>query len=307
MKKKPASTLQERVLLPFLLPAVVLITLVPFIPGMLDVPVRNLEAKAVIQTDPQPQIKKDAVEPELTAKSVYAVDLDSGKVLLSKNPEMPILPASTTKMATALVALESYQLEDVVTIGKVKIDGQKIGLLEGEKISVRDLLNGLLVASGNDAAEVLASNYPGGRESFVEKMNELAKTLGLENTHFVNPTGLDEYLHFSTAKDLVTIASFAVQNPVIAEIVRTQETSTASLNMRAHKLSNINQLVGKVPGVVGVKTGWTLNSGESVITYINRDNKRVMIALMGSGDRFGETEVLIDWIFDNYSWGGATE
>ena len=273
-----------------------------------NVPVKNLVEKATVQeASLAPQIKKDAVEPDLTAKSIYAVDLDSGKVLFSKNPEVPILPASTTKMATALVSLETYDLEDIVTIGKVNIDGQKIGLLEGERISVRDLLNGLLVASGNDTAEVLAANHPEGRTGFVDQMNELAKTLGLENTHFVNPTGLDEYLHFSTAEDLVKIAGFALQNPVIAGIVSTQETYTASLNMKAHKLQNINELVGKVPGVMGMKTGWTLNSGESVVTYINRDNKKVMIALMGSADRFGETEVLIDWIFNNYSWGTAVE
>lgn len=302
MKKKPTS-LSERVHLPLLLSAVAVITLATIITNSLSSPVKkSLLAVTTRVMSLGPEIKKNAAEPVLTSKSVYAVDLDSGKVLFSKNSDTPILPASTTKMATALVALESYNLEDILTIGKIKIDGQKIGLLEGEKITVKDLLYGLLVASGNDTAEVLAANYPGGRTSFVEKMNELAKTLGLENTHFVNPTGLDEFLHFSTAKDLVTIASFAIQNPLIAEIVATQEANTSSLNMKSHKLSNINLLVGKIPGVVGVKTGWTLNSGESVITYINRDGKRVMIALMGSGDRFGETETLINWIFDNYSW-----
>ncbi|MDO8452723.1 MAG: D-alanyl-D-alanine carboxypeptidase family protein [bacterium] len=267
--------------------------------------VKNVAPELVVQQSTSPEIKKGAVEPEFTAKSIYAVDLNSGKVLFSKNPNTPILPASTTKMASALVALDYYQTEDVITIGKVNIDGQKIGLLEGEKISVHDLLNGLLVASGNDTAEVLAANYPGGRQQFIDKMNELAETLGLENTHFVNPTGLDEYLHFSTAKDLVKIASFAIQNPVIAQIVATPETSTLGLNMKAHKLFNVNLLVGKIPGVIGVKTGWTINSGESVVTLINRDNKRVMMALMGSADRFGETEKLINWTFENYSWPGV--
>ena len=302
-KKKPtASTL------PLLLSSLAIIAVIPLIPGILDSSVPIAPSKEAVTLTPSnyPEIKKGTVEPTLTAKSIYAVDLQSGKVLLSKNPDTPILPASTTKMATALVALEAYSLDQVLTIGRVNVDGQKIGLLQGEQITVRDLLNGLLVASGNDTAEVLAANYPGGREAFVGKMNELARSLGLENTNFKNPTGLDEYLHFSTAKDLVTIAAVAIQNPTVAEIVSLQETNTVGLNMRPHKLSNINQLVGKVPGVMGVKTGWTLNSGESVVTYINRDGKKVMIALMGSADRFGETETLINWIYENYSWG-ATE
>lgn len=294
--------------LPLLLSSLVIIAAIPLIPGILDsrTPIVPSKKEVAIVASNNPEIKKGAVEPVLTAKSIYAVDLQSGKVLLSKNPDIPVLPASTTKMATALVALETYDLNQVLTIGKVNVEGQKIGLLQGEQITVRDLLNGLLVASGNDTAEVLAANYPGGREAFVGKMNELARSLGLENTNFKNPTGLDEYLHFSTAKDLVTIAAVAIQDPTVAEIVSLQETNTVGLNMRPHKLSNINQLVGKVPGVMGVKTGWTLNSGESVVTYINRDGKKVMIALMGSADRFGETETLINWIYENYSWG-ATE
>lgn len=303
--KKPTAQSNPH-FFPFLLGATIVLIGSSLIVAKVKPSVRNVLPQPIIVQNTTPEIKKGAVEPGFTAKSIYAVDLDSGKVLFSKNEDDPILPASTTKMATALVALDYYKTDDVITIGKVNIDGQKIGLLEGEQITVSDLLNGLLVASGNDTAEVLAANYPGGREQFIIKMNELAKTLGLENTHFVNPTGLDEYLHFSTAKDLVKIASFAIQNPIIAKIVATPETSTIGLNMSAHKLFNVNLLVGKIPGVMGVKTGWTINSGESVVTLINRDNKRVMMALMGSADRFGETEKLINWTFENYSWPVAT-
>lgn len=263
---------------------------------------KTAQSQNVVKDLSGPKIREGVVDPVLSANSVFALDLGSGKVLYSKNSENPLLPASTTKMMTALVALDVYDINTVFTVGRVNVAGQKIGLVSGEQITTRDLLFALLLASGNDAAEVLASNHPEGRDGFVRDMNKFVKYLGLENTNFKNPTGFDEYLHFSTAKDLVKIAVYAIQNPVIAEIVATQQHTTAGLNRKQHKLTNINQLVGKIPGVVGVKTGWTINAGESLVTFINRDGRRVMISLLGSKDRFGETELLINWIYENYYW-----
>lgn len=260
------------------------------------------EVASAIQAQKAPVLREDASEINLTARAAYVLDISSGKVLFGKNHDEPMLPASTTKIATALVALDHYDLNQVITIGEVKVDGQKMDLVPGEEITVKNLLYGLLVFSANDAAEVLAQNYPGGRNVFIKSMNRLSSSIGLKKTHFTNPAGLDEYLHFSTAEDLATLATYAVQNPTFAEIVATSKLDVASLNGKVHELVNINQLLGKVPGVLGVKTGWTINSGESLVTFVQRDDKKLMFSLLGSSDRFKETEELINWVFTNYSW-----
>lgn len=252
---------------------------------------------------PTPVLGEKASFPILSAQAALAVDLNSGVPLYEKNPDAPMFPASTTKIITALVSLDYYPLDMVLTVGRIKVDGQKMGLVEGEKIKVEDLLYGLLVYSANDAAEVLAQNFPGGRDLFVAAMNLKAKQLHLEKTHFTNPTGLDEEGHVSTAKDLVRVSISAMKNPTFAKMVGTKQKEVTDISGKIkHKLTNINQLLGKVDGVLGVKTGWTENARENLVTYIEKDGKKVMIVLLGSQDRFGETQELIDWIFENYKW-----
>lgn len=259
--------------------------------------------KQTIKENQLPVLKKGVLRPQFSAKAIYAVDVASGKILFARNADEPVLPASTTKIATALVALDHYSLDTVLTVGEINVEGQTMELTPGERITVDSLLYGLLVFSANDAAEVLAQNYPGGRDNFIAAMNQLAQRLGLRNTHFTNPVGLDAYLHFSTAKDLATLAAYAVMNPVFAEIVATESVDVTSVEGEVvHELVNINQLVGKIPGVLGVKTGWTINAGESLVTLVERDGKKAVISVLGSNNRFGETERLINWIFDSYSW-----
>jgi len=252
---------------------------------------------------PIPILSGEISKPIFSATSVFAVDIDSGLTLYEKNSEEPILPASTTKIVTALVAMDYYLLDDVLTVGKISVTGQKMRLVEGEKITAKNLLYGLLIFSANDAAEVLAESYPGGRGEFISSMNRKAKKIKLSNTSFTNPSGLDGGDHHSTARDLVRAASYAIQNPFFAEVVATTEKKVTSIDGKTvHNLTNINELVGEIDGVLGVKTGWTENAHENLVTFINRDDKRVMIALLGSQDRFSETTELIDWIFENYSW-----
>lgn len=249
--------------------------------------------------------------PTLSAQAVLAVDMDSGVTLFEKNADETLLPASTTKIVTALVALDAYKESDVLTIKGVQVEGQKMGLVKGEKLKVEDLLYGLLIYSANDAAEELAANYcvPNtteklcGRNYFIAAMNEKAKELNLTNTHFENPVGLDGKTHVSTARDLVRAAKIAMQDKRFSQIVATTKYLAKSEDGKiVHNLKNINELVGTVDGVLGVKTGWTENARENLVTYIKRDNKKVMIALLGSQDRFGETKELIDWIFSSYEW-----
>lgn len=252
-----------------------------------------------------PVLNKDSDFPIVSAQGALAVDIDSGVTLYEKNPDQKMLPASTTKIMTALVALDYYSLNDVITVGDVKVpaDSQRLGLVKGEQMTFESLLYGLLVYSASDAAVVLAQSYPGGLESFVSAMNQKAVEYHMINTHFSNPIGLDGEQNESTARDMVRLSEIAMKNHEFAKVVGTKQIVIKSVDQKfAYPLSNINQLLGKVDGVLGVKTGWTENARENLVTYISRDNRRIMIAVLGSQDRFGETKELIDWIFGNYKW-----
>ena len=250
-----------------------------------------------------PVLVENAKYPILSAQSVMAIDLTSGVTLYEKDPNKPLLPASTTKILTALVALDTYLPEQVLKVGRISVEGQKMGLVTGEDIKFIDLLNGLLIYSANDAAEVLAQNHPGGRELFMGLMNKKVKDLGLNNSHFNNPVGFDDGAQYSTTRDLVIVAKSALENPIFAEIVGTKEKTVKSIDGRfVHRLVNTNELLGVVEGVKGVKTGWTENSRENLVTYVERNDRKVMTVVLGSSDRFGETKELVEWIFKNYNW-----
>lgn len=252
---------------------------------------------------PLPILSDTSFFPVLSAQAALVIDLDSNVSLYEKNPDSALLPASTTKIVTALVAMDYYAPETILKVGRVTVDGQKMWLKAGEELSVQDLLYGLLVFSANDAAEVLAENYPGGRDVFISAMNAKAKSLSLTNTLFRNPTGLDGNDQVTTARDLTRVSRIAMKNPFFAEIVGTKEKTVTSIDgLVKHKLTNINELLGVVPGVMGVKTGWTESARENLVTYIDRDGHKIMIAILGSQDRFGETKELIDWVFKNYTW-----
>lgn len=251
-----------------------------------------------------PVLSAESAFPILSAQGVMAVDLSSGISLYEKQADAKLLPASTTKIVTALVSLDTYNLDQVLTVGKeVKVVGQKMGLYVGETMRFEDLLYGLLVYSANDAAEVLAENYPGGYDSFITAMNAKANELSMVNSHFDNPVGLDTANQYSTAKDLVRVSEVAMRDPVFAKVVGTKNIVVKDTAGKVtHNLRNINELLGSVPGVLGVKTGWTENARENLVTYIERDNHKIMIVVLGSQDRFGETKELINWIFENYDW-----
>lgn len=250
-----------------------------------------------------PVLNDGASYPVVSAQSVMAVDLVSGVTLYEKDPNRALLPASTTKIVTSLVALDTYELDQVLKVGQLNVVGQKMGLVTGEEIRFVDLLKGLLIYSGNDAAEVLANNHPGGRDLFIGLMNKKAKDLGLTNTHFSNPTGLDNGAQYTTTRDLVVVAKYAMKNEVFAQIVKTETEIVKSVDGRfTHRLTNINRLLGDVRGVLGVKTGWTENARENLVTFVDRDGRQIMLVVLGSSDRFGETKELIEWVYSNYSW-----
>jgi len=265
------------------------------------------------QLPPIPTLNEKAnYFPVVSAQGALAIDLNSGISIYEKNPDVTLLPASTTKIVTALVAMDSFADNQILTVDGLRIPGQSMGLVSGEKITAKDLLEGLLIYSANDAAEVLAENYcvnaavtegKCGREYFIEAMNKKAQELHLTNTHFVNPSGFDSPKQYTTTRDLIRVAKIAMQIPRFSQIVNKKEVTVASIDGKTkHRLTSTNKLLGSVPGVLGVKTGWTENARENLVTYIERDGHKIMIAVLGSQDRFGETKELIDWIFANYEW-----
>ena len=242
-------------------------------------------------------VSQNQPAPDLSARHVFVLDQKSKTVLFQKSADAQVFPASTTKMMTALVVLDTFSLDQTITVTRSYPEGQTIDLQPGEQLSVEQLLYAMLVQSGNDAAEVLAENFPGGRSAFITAMNQKAAALNLSHTSFINPTGLDETGHYSSATDLARLADVAMSNSEFSRIVATENAVVAN-----HVLTNINELLGRVPGVLGVKTGNTLGAGQSLVTLVSRDSHSVILVVLGSTDRFGDSEKLITWIYSNFHW-----
>ena len=241
--------------------------------------------------------------PEITAQGVVVLDLDSNVTMYERNAGASLSPASTTKILTALVAMDHYQLDDVVTVATTANNGQVMGLVPGERITVENLLYGALIHSGNDAAWALGEYFPGGMEAFVAEMNAKAKSIHLDNSYFTNPVGYDDPNHKMTPNDLARLAAYALTNKTIAKIVAIPQVTISDVtHTYFHPLTNVNQLLGKIPGVGGIKTGWTEEAGENLVTLIERDGHRVIIVVLKSANRFADTTALINWIFSSYTW-----
>lgn len=239
----------------------------------------------------------------LTAQGVLVADLPSAVILYQKNPDLELSPASTTKIMTALMALEYFSLDQVLTVKTVIGEGRVMGLMPSEKITAENLLYGILVHSANDAAYTLAENYPGGVKAFVKKMNEKAEELSLKNTHFENPIGFESSSQHSSAFDLFSLTIRALQNKTFAKIVGTPSITVHDQEFKYfHFLQNVNELLGKIPGVAGIKTGFTENAGECLINLAKKGNHEILTVVLKSEDRFGETEMLLDWVFLNHRW-----
>lgn len=241
--------------------------------------------------------------PEFSAQSAYVLDLSSNTVLFSKNSEETLFPASLTKIMTAVIALEYYSVDQILTVKSADLSiGNTMKLKPGDRLMAIDLVYGLLVASGNDAALALAENFPGGYSQFVISMNKKAQQLNLTQTHFNNTSGVEDIEHVTTAQDLAKLTQYALKNTTFRQVVGTKAKQITSIKGNTYSLFSTNQLLGKVEGVQGVKTGWTPEAGECLITLVNRDGHPVLIVLLGSEDRFGETEEMIDWIYEGFSW-----
>ncbi|MEA1937398.1 MAG: D-alanyl-D-alanine carboxypeptidase family protein [Patescibacteria group bacterium] len=258
---------------------------------------------------PTPRKIKGVSDFNVKAKSAIVLDAKTGAVLYSKNSDEDLPIASLTKIMTALVILDNVDLNAEVIISRNAFNtgGSKNGLAVGEKISVENLLRVMLVNSNNIAAVALAEHTSGSADNFSVLMNEKANLIGLENTEFFNPSGLDgkENNNISTAYEMARLVDYALEKPLIWEILRIQKITVASINGKIeHRLKNTNLLLGKLKNIVGGKTGLTNDAGQCLILIIGdpKNNHRIISVVLNAEDRFSETEKLVKWIFKSYLW-----
>lgn len=241
---------------------------------------------------------KNSVPPPISAKATYLVDLPSFTPIYQKNPHRKLLPASTTKIITALVTVDVFKPEKIITIRNPITEGQTMGLVPGEKITVKNLLYGTLIHSANDAANALADAY--GYKRFIKLMNKKAQLLSMVDTHFVNPIGFDNHRQYSSVFDLSLAARELLKNPTLADIIAIKEITISDVNFTIfHRLNSTNKLLGKMIGIGGLKTGYTEEAGENLVSFYKHKGHQYIIVVLKSKDRFKDTQILINWLNNN--------
>ena len=242
--------------------------------------------------------------PKTNSRRYIVYDRISKSMIIGKNEDIKSAMASTTKIMTTIVILEKADLNEKVTVSAKAggTGGSRLGLKRGDKASLRDLLYGLMLRSGNDAAVALAEHVGGSVKGFAELMNEKAIELGLTNTHFVTPHGLDDANHYTTALELAKLTDYAMDNETFAKIVGTKST-TIYINNQSRQINNTNELLGVLNGVVGVKTGFTNNAGRCLVTETKRNNMDIITIVLGADtkkDRTKDSVNLIEYTFSKY-------
>ena len=233
----------------------------------------------------------------ISARSAVVLDGQTGRILYDKNADARGLIASTTKIMTALIVSEQCNVLDRMRIPKeaVGIEGSSMYLQEGEVLTVQDLLYGLMLHSGNDAAVALAIYCGGTVEGFVSLMNDKAHKLGLTNTHFENPNGLDSPGHYSTARDMATLTAYAMKNPIFAQTV-----STKTITVGKRYLKNHNKLLWSLEGAEGVKTGFTKAAGRILVSSAQRQGRRLIAVTMNAPNDWADHKQMLNDGFSNY-------
>ncbi len=236
--------------------------------------------------------------------SAYVVyDTNSRTVVASKNKNLRFSPASTAKVLSAILVLEHYDLDQYLTVplNIYSVDGSKMHLAPGEEVSVRTLLYGLMLPSGNDAAYTLAYYYKNGIGNFVEDMNRKAKELGLLNTYFLDPSGYEDG-NFTTGEELARIGAYAMENKEFAEIVKTRYVELANKdNSHTYVLKNLNELL-EYDNVLGIKTGFTNEAGGVLLTAIQKGDSIFVVSVLKSQDRFYDTRDLMSFIVEKVNF-----
>lgn len=246
--------------------------------------------------------KQEGESSDISAHAIIVMDNDSKVIFFSKNPNLRFSPASTVKIMTALVALEHYKMNDVLTIKSEDVEPVVVGFKNGERLFFEDLLYAMLLPSGNDATLAIAQNYPGGEEVFVRKMNEKAASFHLYNTRFSDPIGLLDNSNYTTAFDLARLASIALQNQTFSKIVATKHKIIADFDgSNPRLLNNLNKLLG-INGVNGIKTGYTDEAQGVLVTSKVEKGHILIIVVMKSQDRFLDTQKILDLISGNITY-----
>lgn len=245
--------------------------------------------------------------PAVQARAAVVIDDASGAVLYDRDAHASLAPASLTKIATAILTLNgadpSTWVRTEVGAGDLPPDSSLMGLRRGDCFQVRDLLYGLMLPSGNDAALALARYQAGSDAAFVRQMNTLAAQLGLAETSFIDPHGLGGDGHATSAYDLARLTRYAMTLPDFREIVGSG--SWTARGERTLSLWNVNRFLGSYPGADGVKTGFTSEAGRTLVASAVRDGRRIYVVLLNSTDRVGEATALFDWAFDHHTWSGG--
>lgn len=251
--------------------------------------------------------RQQSIGPALEAKSVFSIDLTSGSPLFTKDIFSRRQIGSIEKLVTAMVILDNHDLAETVTVSRnaAMQEGSRMWLAPDEKITVENLLTGMLVNSGNDAAIALAEFNSGTEKSFVQKMNRKTAELGLRNTHFSNAKGFDDAENYSTAFDIISFSKAALEYPFIREKAKIKNGELSSVNGNTkHKLENTNELLSDPHfKVTGLKTGKTPAAGESFVSLTEGHNQHeILSVVLDSPNRFQETKILLDWIFRNFDF-----
>lgn len=263
--------------------------------------------EVVIEENEKQEIEAAAssnTKPTINSRRYAIYDRLSGRCIYGKDENKQTAMASTTKIMTSIIIVENCNLEDTVTITSkaAGTGGSRLGLHTDDKITVNDLLYGLMLRSGNDAAVALAIHTAGSVEEFAKLMNKKAEELGLKNTHFVTPHGLDNSEHYTTAYELAVITDYALKNEIIAKVVKTKST-TIKINGNSMQINNTNELLGNVEGVYGVKTGFTNNAGRCLVTSVKRGDMDLIIVVLGADtrkDRASDTMKLIEYAYKRF-------
>lgn len=238
---------------------------------------------------------------DISAEGVYIVDLDTYTPLFEKNIHERLFPASTTKIITALVANDVFKPDQIITVHNVEVIGQVMGLQEGERITVENLLYGILIHSGNDAAYALANAY--GFDKFIALMNKKAQSLGMKDTYFKNPAGLDDPQQTTTPFDLALASRELLKHQNLQRIVSIKEIIISDVDFKIfHTLSNVNKLLGEIQGIGGLKTGETDAAGENLVSFYKNNGHSFLIVILKSQDRFADTTTVVKWIIDNVTY-----
>lgn len=254
-------------------------------------------------------------KPQINAKSAILIDASTGQIIYEKDMDAKKFPASTTKIMTAILAIENLELTDMLTadeetIDSVPRDTSNIALDYGEEISVEDLLYATLLASGNDSSNVLAKGVSGSLDEFAKFMNEKAKEFGARNTNFANANGLHDENHYTSAYDLAQIMRHAISNETFCKVINTVLYDAMPTNKQeeVRTFANSHQMIKTTPyayqGTIGGKTGWTTDAGHTLVTACERNGTKLIAVVMESGealeDKFAETVKLFDYGFDNF-------